>query len=242
MKHESINTVIAGLALLLGILSAISQLRPKSDDLIVSSGSISFSESLLDIKDGNYAVGAEYDAKLIGPVVWKLDLVNTRDRNLVITDIKAFKLDSANGRSYYTSLFSFVSLEETGNKKLVTPLNIPNREGIRLLLGLNIAIPSDDRSTGNCIVSGITLLQLQRCLFASGRDLFGNPYKATFFTDSGERVGFDMPVDPTDPILENAMLGEFANISDAKFPKFLIEITSSDGSKFSETLHYYPFN
>ena len=237
MKHEYFNTIIAGLALLLALFTTWNQMRPVSDDVLIDSSSALIGANTVSIDDSRFPSLDDREMALAGPVIWSLDIINTQDRNVVVTGLDVFLLTQEGSRAQYSSMVAGLWTDQSRQTSTSFPLNISARQGVRTYLGLNVPIASDPRSDANCAVSGYSLFQIQRCFFASGRDLFGNSFTAGFYRD-GELQASLSPTGPADPPLDVEFIGTYDGPVSKRPPRYLAIITTSDGSQFLEVIEF----
>ena len=168
IKHESVNSVIAVLGLLIAIVTAYYQFVPKSDNLNIEVSTIPSNLPLIqhfDFQDGL----SDKVFKISGPFFWKFTIYNNLNRTTTIKKINTKLLSGAGGLIDYSNLT--VGTFDRELQPLPLPISIGANEPLVIIVGLNVPILSEE----SCFTQQSTLNEVQRCYFEKGYDLFGNP-------------------------------------------------------------------
>ncbi|MEZ9443214.1 hypothetical protein AB4516_18185 [Vibrio sp. 10N.222.54.F12] len=166
-KHETINSVIGILGLIVASITAYHQFMPESDQLELEVSSILTSVPLKQYYNFEDGISDE-KLKISGPFFWKITAYNSLDRTVTIKDIDT-KLFSDNG-GFIT--YSDMNLGIFNRKldPLSLPLSINANEAKVILVGLKVPIVNE----ASCFSSENTRSDIERCYYEKGYDLFGN--------------------------------------------------------------------
>lgn len=228
MKHETLNSILGGMGLVIAIFTAWSQFKPEPDNVsVVNEGQIGSSQSI-EVNAFGPPLFVEDDSlekvnPIIGPVLWKVRVFNKTNRTVSVIGAEVFLLGTENRRMTYSRMGGVKSDFRTPDVPVSFPDNLPAQEGKAYIVALNIPINERDLGQAPCLQNIGSVREIERCYFKSGRDLFGNPVEANF--------------NPENP-------SEFFHASwpdgQAKQPRYLLQLKTGDGSSFFVELPYFP--
>jgi hypothetical protein len=218
MKHETFNSMLAAVGLVVASVTAWYQFAPSSDQLaVVSEGRIEVGRNI-EVDDP----GGEIEP-VLGPIFWKIRVHNSTDSVVSIVDFEVYLLTPDNRKTYYSSMKESLFGVNAELTDQPLPINIGARETNAFLVSLFVPFKRGAGKSEICGKDRVTLRVLESCFFLDGRDIFGNSVD-TLYGDS-KRPDIVMAT-WTDQM---------------KMPIFVLEFETADGSKFSENLTYYPF-
>ncbi|EOY4517370.1 hypothetical protein ABMY01_22415 [Vibrio vulnificus] len=168
MKHETVNSIIGVLGLVIASVTAYHQFVPPSDNLEIEVTSVPSNEKLneyIEFQDGL----SDEVRKLSGPFFWKFTAYNDLDRTVTIKEIDTKLLSDIGGLIDYSDLS--IGTFDRNLAPLHLPLSINAHEAKVIILALNIPIKYQE----HCTISNSTVQDLERCYYGYGHDLFGNP-------------------------------------------------------------------
>lgn len=221
MSHENINTLIASIGLLIGLVTAWHQFGPSPDELEIEvtdrfEFSIPF-ESLRPFPKLN----DEPERTIAGPVFWKAVLYNKLDRPLSIKELKTFMISEAGGLSQYSDMQ--LGVFDIDKKPIHFPISIESRNAKAIFIGLNIPVLKDQPEEKSCFKPNLSRRDVEVCYFSKGVDLFGNTVDYTEYPNPGGEpfISVRWPDGTTSP-------------------SFVSVIRTGDNSEFSARFQYYP--
>ncbi len=220
MKHETFNTIIAALGLLVATTTAMVQFWPSSDQIHV------VSEGLVDVGSGvqifQKATPNPTDGTLdsaVGPSVWKIRITNTSNKSVAIVNYELMRL-SDDRLSKSNAFKERLSPQDPSLVLQTLPVNIAPWESKAFLFSLRLPIQVDRDTLVKCGNRNRSLRDLQNCVLSSGFDFFGNEVEP--YLSDGQTMG--------------AKWKKVKNRTD-----FIVNFITSDNSKFPVMLSYFPF-
>ncbi len=187
IKHETVNSIIGVLGLVIASITAFHQFVPPNDNLDIEVVPVPSNKTLnqyMDFQDGQ----SDDVLKISGPFFWKFTAYNSLDRTVTIKEIETKLLSDTGGLIYYSDLA--VGTFDRDLKPLSLPISIEAREAKVIMLALNIPIKNQE----SCVVSQSTIREVERCYYSHGRDLFGN--EVILLSDGVVQWG-DIPKSPS---------------------------------------------
>ncbi|WP_299022788.1 hypothetical protein [uncultured Photobacterium sp.] len=186
IKHETVNSVIGVLGLMIALVTAYHQFVPEGDKIDIDVSPIPTSVPLKQHFDFQDGISDEV-FKISGPFFWEFTAYNSLDRTVTIKDIDTKLFSGAGSLIDYSNIT--VGTFDRELKPLSLPLLIGSHEAKVILIGLNVPIISED----SCFSSQSSMSSVQRCYFEKGYDLFGNSVS----TIQGGAVSWDeLPKSP----------------------------------------------
>lgn len=223
MKHETVNSIVAGLGLVLATFTAWAQFSPKADELqIISEGRTETGNRIETTEFGSINPATELPAPTIGPTTWRVRIHNQTDRSVSVVNWDFFLLSSEDKRIMYSAAREKLDPVDVSLSSLNLPINIPAHQTNAYLI--SAFIPFDRNvfeEEVDCFASKPTLHEAEKCVWHSQKDLFGNEITIL----NGDPSPHNMNVRWDDR---------------PKAPKFLVEFETADGSKFPVVLSFYP--
>ena len=167
MKHETVNSIIGVLGLLIASITAYHQFVPPSDQLDIEVVSVPSTQPLneyVEFQDGL----SEEVRKLSGPFFWEFTVYNSLDRTVTIKELETKLLTDIGSLIDYSDLS--IGTFDRNLVPLQLPLSINAHEAQVIVLALNIPVKYQE----HCKISGSTVQELEQCYYQYGHDLFGN--------------------------------------------------------------------
>lgn len=231
LAHETINTVIALIAIAIASATAWNQFRLPSDRLIIASEGRANFKNLVQVSATPLPLlpGGRPNP-IVGPVFWKVLIYNERDRPVSLVKFETFLLPEVGKLVQYSGLRHSIVHADKPQTDLNTPINLGPREARAIYVGLKIPVENDPSDKDKCIRSGVRIKHIERCFFKRGRDLFGNKVEAKFFTPALANSDNDIETE------EFMVTWDGPRFS----PTFLFNVWTADGSVFPVTITYYP--
>jgi hypothetical protein len=224
MKHETINSVVGVLGLVIASVTAISQFWPEADRLqVVVEGRTETGRPIEISGFGMLRVGDEKLSPLFGPVSWKIRLYNGTDRNLSVVGYQIFQLTEDGAKVSSNAFRDRLSQFDMSLADQPFPFSINGYDATAVVISLMVPFMAGSSGAVECAEPQVSIQQLERCFFKQGRDLFGNRVEATHY-------------DAAAPDMFSVKWQE-ATYS----PKFLVEFETASGAVFSAPISYYPF-
>lgn len=218
-KIEYINTTIAILGLVVASVTAYSEFRTKPDDLSVTSKGRIISQDVLSVNAG---IGPTRDAgifgPLVGPISWEIQVFNPSARPVTITAFKVFHPSGFGPMSHYSGMNEKLAVKGSSSVELALPDVISEGHAKTYTLSLYVPTKPTVEQERICLNENKPLLDLERCFYSLGTDLFGNRAIKSEYTSP------DMQVISYGGIPAG--------------PEFILEIETGDGSKNRISLIY----
>ena len=224
MKHESVNSIIGVIGLLIACVTAWFQFAPTADRIqLVSEGRITTGHPIEVLPVGGLDVHTFQPLPVIGPVTWKIRITNNTDKVVSIVSFRVFQLDDAGKEFYNSTMSERLSIQDASLEAQRLPDNIGANETKGYLVSLMMPIIPHEVERSKCIQNVDNLKEIERCFYVLGRDLFGNDVDAVFDESTPQKVI------------------QVSWQSRKQQPKFRVDIETADGSMFSSDLSYFPF-
>lgn len=223
MKHETINSILGGLGLLIASVTAWFQFAPTADELqVISEDRVDFGTPIEVGKGGAIDSITGKPQPVIGPAIWKIRVHNETDRVVSIVDWRMFLIAGDGGLAQYSSMQEVLSALDQSLAPIVLPINIAANETTAYFVSAHI--PFDDAALvqSDCFDPPRGLVETERCVLSAGKDLFGNPVSITSY----------------EPTLVDAFTVTWDSIE--RTPQFYVELETADASKFSVILSLFP--
>lgn len=223
MKHETFNSIIAALGLLIGAVNSWYQFVPGSDHIeLVSEGRVNLGRALEVEAAGLSPLYGGAPMAAAGPITWKVRVYNASDRPVSIVSFSVFLLSKNGDKIYFSEMRERLSPYDTSYAEQKIPDNLGARETKAYLLSMYMPFKVDQGDGPKCEHEARQLSDLERCFFFKKRDLFGNPVTVTRFG-----------ADPNGPISVSWDDGNFG-------PRYALVLETADGSEFETHLSYFP--
>lgn len=224
MKHETVNSIVGVLGLVIASVTAISQFWPEADRLQVVVEGRTETGRFVDASGfGMLRVGDEKLSPLFGPVSWKIRLYNDTDRNLSVVGYQIFQLAEDGAKISSNAFKDRLSQFDLSLAEQPFPFSINGYDATAVVISLMVPFKEESEGAEKCVEPQVSIQQLERCFFRQGRDLFGNQVEAIHY-------------DAATPDMFSVKWHE-ATYS----PKFLVEFETASGAVFSAPISYYPF-
>lgn len=221
MSRENINTVIASLGLLIGLITAWHQFGPSPDELDIEvTGRVNLSTTFDEIRLFP-SFNNSAPKILAGPIFWRTVVYNKLDRPLTIREMETFMLSEHGGIIEYSDMeLGFFDMEKN---PINFPITIDSRNVKAIIIGLNIPVTKEKPSENPCFKPNSALRDVEVCYFSKGEDLFGNAVDYSEYPNPGGK-----------PVVS-------ASWSDGiSSPNFLSVVRTGDNTEFSARFQYYP--
>lgn len=224
MKHETINSIVGVLGLVIASVTAVSQFWPEAERLqVVVEGRVDTGRPIDVSGFGMLRVSDEKTSPLFGPVSWKIRLFNNTDRNLSVVGYQIFQL-TENGAKISSNAFrDRLSHFDLSLAEQPFPFSIDGFDATAVVISLMVPFEEESKGAEECAEEQVSIQQFERCLFKQGRDLFGNKV---------EKIHYDAAAADMFSVKWNETTYS---------PKFLIEFETASGAVFSAPFSYYPF-
>lgn len=222
MKHETINSILGGLGLVIASVTAWFQFAPTADQIqVVSENRIELGNQIT-IKDSGAIDATGNLQPVFGPVTWKIRVNNETDRVVSIVDWNVFLITDDAGLAQFSEMDPSLASPDLGLVPIALPVNIAARETVAYFVSINVPFERSALKKTECFAKPSGIRETERCVFSSGKDIFGN-------TVSVKNYGSVAP-DTFSVSWE----------SHEKTPKFYLELETADGSRFPTILSYFP--
>lgn len=223
MKHETINSILGGLGLLIALVTAWFQFAPTADQLqVVSEGRIDFGTPVEVKNRAAFDTSTGKSQPVIGPVVWKIRVHNEADQVVSIVDWQIFLIASDGRLTQYSSMQENLSALDRVLTPISLPINIPANETTAYYVSAHVPFDRDVFETSECFEPARGLRQTENCVILGGKDLFGNSVFITKY----------------DPTFPNSFSVTWESVE--RTPQFFVRLETADGSNFSVFLSYLP--
>ena len=223
MKHETINSILGGLGLLVASVTAWFQFAPTDDELqIVSEDRVELGAPLQIANGGAIDPETGQPQPVLGPITWKIRVHNETDQVVSIVDWRMFLIVRGDGVAQYSSMQPILSEIDPSLAPLALPVNIPAHETSAYFISAFIPFDRDALEQSGCFDPMPRLEEAERCVFSTGEDLFGNSVSVTRY-ESAPPEAFSVSWG-----------------SQERTPRFYVELETADGSEFSVILSYFP--
>ena len=174
MKHETFNSIIAGLGLVLAAVTAWNQFSSKADELqVVSEGRTETGNQIEINKFGILDSETGRPAPTIGPTSWRVRIHNETDRPVSIVNFEFFLLGPEYERIMYSEAKEKLSSAEAGLPSIDLPINIPAHQTTAYVI--SAFIPFDRNvfeEEADCFDSEPTLHQAEECVCGAPRKIY----------------------------------------------------------------------
>ena len=224
MKHETINSIVGVLGLVIASVTAISQFWPEAERLqVVVEGRTDTGRPVVVSGFGLLRDGDEEPSPLFGPVSWKIRLFNDTDRNLSVVGYQILQL-TEDGKKISSNTFrDSVSPFDLSLAEQPFPFSINGYDATAVVISLMVPFRKEGEGVEKCAVPQQSVQEFERCFFKQGRDLFGNQVDTIQYDNTGPD-----------------MFGVKWNGATYS-PRFLVEFETASGEVFSAEISYYPF-
>lgn len=215
IKRETVNSIFAGLALLISCLAYFDQIWRKPDDLMIEGRRVRNENiAIAAYEDNNYdehGVGHP----IIGPTAFHIQIFNPMERTISITDWDVYALQN-NETDWYYGMDA--RLSGVANKERIpVPFEIPPGEVRVYWFSLFIPMIATDEQKRNCLKE-ILLIDVEECFLRFGSDIFGN------------KIG--------DEEFYNANIHR-TRMSSSDGPSYQLTFKTGDGTSETILLNYY---
>ncbi|MBL3597938.1 hypothetical protein JMM63_20695 [Rhodovulum sulfidophilum] len=224
MKHETINSIVGVLGLVIASVTAVRQFWPEAERLQVVVEGRAETGRPIDVSGfGMLRVSDEKPSPLFGPVSWKIRLFNNTDRNLSVVGYQIFQLTEDGAKVSSNALRDRLSQFDLSLAEQPFPFSIDGFDATAVVISLMVPFEEESEGAEECAEPQVSIQQFERCFFKQGRDLFGNQV---------EKIHYDA-----------AAAGMFSvKWNETTYsPKFLVEFETASGAVFSAPISYYPF-
>lgn len=223
MKHETANSIIAGLGLAVASVTAWFQFAPTSDQLqVVSENRVEFGAPIEVTTGGTIDTATGTPQPVLGPVTWRIRVHNATDRVVSIVDWRMFLISSDGGLMQYSSMRGTLSDIDPSLRPITLPVNIAAHETNAYFVSAFIPFDRDVLEHSGCFEPLRARRETERCVYSSGSDLFGNSVSVTTY-ESAPPDAFTVSWESQD-----------------RTPRFYVELETADGSEFPVVLSYFP--
>jgi hypothetical protein len=223
MKHETINSIIGGLGLLIASVTAWFQFAPTDDQLqVVSENRVDLGMPIEVAVGGAIDVETGVPQPVLGPITWKIRVHNETDQVVSIVDWRMFLVTSNGTLAQYSSMRERLSAIDPSLTPLSLPVNISARETTAFFVSAFIPFDREALEQSACFAPGKGLNETERCVLSTGRDFFGNSVSLTRYKSAVPEM-FSVTWE-----------------NQAKTPRFYVKLETADGSEFPVILYYFP--
>lgn len=225
MKHETVNSIVGVLGLVIATVTAVSQFWPETEKLKV------VAERRIDTGRGVEfsGLGVLDPSKMdfsptVGPVGWKIRLFNDSNQPISIVGYKLSQLSGNGSRVESSSFKDRLVFADTSQNEQSFPFSIAPHESVAKIILLMIPYQNETDNAPSCVKEYSVVRQFEKCLFKKGRDLFGN--KVDFIGDY---------------FSEDEGWGAVWSGVPQNGPRFEVSFETASGSFFRTDFSYYSY-
>lgn len=219
-KHETVNSIGVIVAIVAAFSSLYQQYKSTPDDLKLTTNGRIISDSIVSMIDhGGPNKEADGLDPVIGPIPWKVLAYNPTARPVTVTDFKMSYLSPAGRQIDYSAMNKTMSTAQDSTQSVPLPDQISPGEAKAYVLSVYMPIHPTDQQRAACLGKELSLLELERCFYQHGTDLFGNRVEKTVEQFPGMFT-----------------IGYSGTLSG---PQFIMEMKTGDGSSEIINLSYY---
>ena len=217
IKHETVNSLFSGLALLISGLAYYGQYLDNSDELSIVVKDASRDYIVNVIKDVRYYDDeTDTDHPVVGPLLYRIQIFNPTNRNVTITDHEVFPLNGKGDPDFYFG-YGGNLLNFDDFRPIPITVELPPGQARFFWLKINIPIISTESLRQECLVGDEPLYDIEWCFLNNGYDIFGNKVQRDFVS----------------PLYYHAQADKESG------PSFELKITTGDGTDEKAVFHYY---
>ena len=171
VSRENINTLLAGLALVVSLLTYWNETSDPPDKFNAIDLGLDISEQALDVR-GKRIAEAGIDP-LVGPFYWRVQIHNptVHPVSLVSADLD---YRSPAGEVKYYSSFDLILSSSKNRTAVKLPITITPGQASHFFVSFFVPVTASADQEYQCLRSGATISEIRRCFGRYGTDLFGN--------------------------------------------------------------------